>query len=348
MTASRRSRGPGPSRQAKPTETVLLTGVTQGAGKSVTIPIGTGKGGGNARRRKQVQRSVGSACWDAFHPAHLPLPRAVAPYAVVRTTEIWNPSSDNERRFALFAPTAHTGLDGGAWSNVFALGPNVALSSQKDTANGINKYTFTSMNSTSWQAATVTPAAFSIQIMNPEALQTSTGMVYVGRCKNKVNMSEGVLTDSFESLAEQLVSYSNPRICSAGKLALRGVQVDAVPNNMSLVSNFTTLNQQTDGNFTLAATNVVQQEGFNPIFVYNPDAVDLQILVCCEWRVRFDPSNPAYAACRSHKPSTDHQWWKHMEHAAKLGNGAIDIADKVSRYGMPLLEAGMSLAGAAA
>jgi len=201
-------------------------------------------------------------------------------------------------------------------------------------AGGIYRGAFEAMGSESWSAASITPAAFSVQVMNPQALQSTSGMVYIGRCKNKVALSEGNLTQTFQDLADNLVSYSNPRLCAAGKLALRGVQIDAVPNNMSELAKFTTVDAQASGIDQLEPSNVRHQEGFNPIFVYNPDGVPLQYLVCCEWRVRFDPSNPAYAACVSHKPTTDTKWWEHMEHAVRLGNGVIDIVERVAATGL--------------
>ena len=35
--------------------------------------------------------------------------------------------------------------------------------------------------------------------------------------------------------------------------------------------------------------------GFAPIVVCNPEGIELYLLVCCEWRVRFDPTNPTQA-----------------------------------------------------
>ncbi|APG75709.1 hypothetical protein 2 [Beihai sobemo-like virus 3] len=350
--------------RSSPSDAVLVTGVQQGAAAAVPKAFGStaGRRWGNRRRtsansrpnnRWQRRKRAGiaeSACWDAFSPVHLALPRAVAPYATIRTTAIWNPDVDagDGNKFALFGPYLDGSADAGQWSNLFSLTANTALSNPKNTNGGAKYYAFESMISGSWKAASVTPAAFSIQIMNPEALQTSSGAVYIGRCKNRVSVQEGVLTETWQLLAEELVSYSNPRICSAGKLALRGVQIDAIPNNMSELANFTTLKEYSDHTTNLSSTvpHPVHPSGFNPIFVYNPDGVKLQILVCCEWRVRFDPSNPAYAACSSHKPTSDTTWHKHMQHALAAGNGVLDIAEKVARYGVPIAKAAGYLGGA--
>ena len=176
-----------------------------------------------------------------------------------------------------------------------------------------------------------------------EALQGTTGAIYIGRCKNKVAMNDQDLSKSFESLADELVSYSNPRLCTAGKLALRGVQIDAVPNNMSELAKFTTLERLTSTPISLASIRSDHQDGFNPIFIYNPNAVDIQVLVCCEWRVRFDPSNPAYASCASHRPSSEQTWAAMIERAVAEGAGVIDIVEKVARYGLPIVRAGRNM-----
>jgi len=161
--------------------------------------------------------------------------------------------------------------------------------------------------------------------MNPEALQTTSGMVYIGRARQMLN--PGGSTRTWEELAQDLVSYSSPELCAAGKLALRGVQVDAVPYDMNALSDFRMLDDKSNGQFTWGADED-HFDGFAPIFVYNPNAVNLQIMICCEWRVRFDPSNPAYASHTYHKPSTLGYWDRVQRVGSALGNGVMDMAEK--------------------
>jgi hypothetical protein len=333
--------GKGKGGKKKITETIMLTGIQQGAGKSVAVAFGPPPPPkkGRARKRKQNGngggggRMGGLACWDAFHPAHLTLPRAVAPYTVIRTTAVWAPSVSTHRQLVMFGPHMNVTNDGGQWSSIYASGCQTALTNPRSFVSGWKHYTFGSMASGSWSAASVTPSAFSIQIMNPEALQTSSGMCFIGRCLNKVNLAEGDNTATSLDLANSLVAYSAPRLCSAGKLALRGIQVDAIPNNMSELAKFSTLNSAPEASFTIATSNPIHMDGFNPIFVYNPNGVALQILVCCEWRVRFDPSNPAYASCSLRKPASDDTWYQTMEKAVATGSGALDIVERVASLG---------------
>lgn len=328
--------GPRKTQWVPVTESALLTGIKQGAAQSVTKAFGCAAPGGQKRKtgKKRTQRLTrfGISCWDAFHESHMPLPRAVAPYTVIRTTAIWKPTGQPQI-INLFGPTRDSSNE--RWTPIYCLGNNNSETEQLDKPSGAYNYCFESLFADSWKAASIAPAAFSIQIMNPQALQDTEGMVYIARCKNKVALSEGNLTKTWGAFAESLVSYSNPRLCSAAKLAMRGVQVDAVPNNMSELADFSTLetNGIATGSFTPAANGTIHQEGFNPIFVYNPQQIDLQILVCCEWRVRFDPSNPAYASVQTHRPSTEGNWFDTMQKTLSMGNGVIDIASKVADMG---------------
>lgn len=333
--------GPRPPPGPPPSDATLTVGIRQGAGAVTTQPFGNGrqrKQGSSQKRRKGGgrKRQHGQAdakCLDAFAPQHLSLPRAVAPYTVIRTTAIWNPTSADNLRFALFGPMINVGSDAGQWSNGYAISANAGLDFWRSSPNAGYRHTFSAMDTSSWKAASVVPSAFSIQILNPEAIFDSSGMVYIGRCKNKVHLAEGNNDATWRQLAENLVSYSNPRMCSAGKLALRGVQVNAVPNNMSELAKFTSIDQLTDVAFDIEPTNSIHQEGFNPIFIYNPNAVGLQVLVCCEWRVRFDPSNPAYAANDFHKPATEADWSAHIQRALATGSGVMDIVESAARIG---------------
>jgi hypothetical protein len=175
----------------------------------------------------------------------------------------------------------------------------------------------------SWSDVRLTPASFSVKIMNPEALQTSSGVVYIGRCRQMLN--RGGSSSLSADLANDLVSYSQPELCAAGRLALRGVQVNSVPYDMNSLSDFRPLNSTGRSSYW---KNDLLFDGLAPIFVYNPSGIDLQLLICCEWRVRFDPSNPAYATHTFHRASTMEYWEKVQRLASSEGAGVFDLAEK--------------------
>lgn len=294
-----------------------LRGIKQGAGRSVAKPFG---GISNTRFHPCHH--------DAFHFSHLPLPRAIGPYTIVRTTQIVTFNQGLE----LFGPVFDRAND--RWSNICSIGFN-DLNAQIGAAGKIALNKFSSMAAGGWNGCQIAPAAFSLQLMNPNALQTTAGIVYIGRVRTAYKPSAD-LTTVVNDLANELVNYNNPRLCSAGKLALRGVQVDAVPFNMSELANFTPLSQPT---FTQYGATSPNPAGFAPIFVYNPQAINLQALLCCEWRVRFDPSNPAQATHVHHPPASEGAWAQAQRYAEAIGNGVVDIADKVAASGQAVYQA---------
>jgi len=302
-----------------------LPGITQNVALTVNNAFG------DTAKPTTIARSL-----DAFDSTHAPLPRAVGDYTVIRTTEVI--SSDSVMH--LFGPvmTANTTTVGGpGWSNICCI-KSVASGTAINAANNSNRQVFTAINATSWSQARLTPAAYTVKIMNPEALQTTTGIVYVGRTKQMINV--GGDTRTWDTLANELVSYSNPELCSAGRLALRGVKTDAVPYDMQAIADFRATSVSSDGNFTWAddGTNF---DGFAPMFVYNPNQVALQFLVCCEWRVRFDPANPAYASHTYHPPSSPGYWSKLQQWASTLGNGVMDLAGNAAQQWLQSKMAGV-------
>jgi hypothetical protein len=292
-----------------------LKGIKQGAGRSVAQAF-----------QKTSPKSI-RAAFDAFSTTHLALPRATGGYLTVRTTDICS----GTEVMNLFGPIGRKDSIAFDWTNISRMS-SVAAGAAINGAANTKVDAFDSMTSTGFTRSKAVPAAFSVQVMNPEALQTTTGMVYIGRAKNVLNLADD--TRTYTALGVDLVSYTNPRLCSAAKLAMRGVQVDAIPYNMSELANFRGVQFQSDAaTYTWDTTDNFDYEGFAPIFVYNPDGVDLQYLVCCEWRVRFDPDYPAHAAHTFHPPSSDEVWSKATELFDCEGNGARDIVERVALTG---------------
>lgn len=265
-----------------------LAGIKQGVGRAVARAFGAAplrrKRGGKGKRGGMFHPCL----LDAFHHGHLPLPRPTGPYTVIRTTQLLHSNAP----LMIFGPTV--GADG-YWTNTIAYG---VLDSTKaiKTANNTFQYTMESMKSGSWSAAQMTPSAFSVQLMNPGSIQDTKGIIYAGRLRTEWKIADN-LDVTGDAVANQFVSYNNPRLLSAAKLAFRGTQTDCVPFNMSYLANFTTQDVFDSKNITVSATTP-NQRGFGPQFYYNPNALDLQFLVCVEWRVRLiHPIQPRLRMC---------------------------------------------------
>lgn len=286
---------------------------------------------------------------DAFHPYHLPLPRPVGGYATIKTTQIVKPTRSDggttSSNILIGAFGAHDNDGHAEWCNICCISESNQPSPGPATLNGTRFYPITPMADGSWDACRFVPAAVSVQIMNPEALQTTSGMVYIGRCKQVLDLSDD--TRTYEEILDSLVSYSSPRLCAAGKLALRGVQVDAIPYNMNSLSDFRKGFRNSGPFAGTLDNNACQFDGFAPIFIRNPENVPLQLLICIEWRARFDPGNPAYASHHAHRCASDSDWQSVISHQESQGHGAIDIADKMRHFFDSMRSAGRTVQSAA-
>lgn len=301
-------------------DAAALRGIKQGVGKSVAQAFGAT----SSTRFHPCHH-------DAFHHFHLPLPRATGPYTVVRTTQY----QEFGENLMFVGPFFDKAFANGMWTDISCL-EVVDETKPLSTTGNIRVHPFTMIRGNgSWTGAQVVPSAFSVQVMNPEALQTSKGIVYIGRVRTAQRLSD-VRGTTGKAVANQLISYNNPRLCAAAKLAFRGVQVDCVPFNMSELANFTSVSSPS---FSALAAGTADPLGFAPVFIYNPNKIDLQLLICCEWRVRFDPSNPAQATHNLHHPAPESVWAQAQHYAEAIGNGVVDIADRVANTGNALFNA---------
>lgn len=267
------------------------------------------------------------SCWDARTLCHLPLPRPIGPYTVIRVTKRFGTDSP----CLLFGTFYDESVQ--RWTNISAIGP-IPNGSQSaiSTPLGTTRYTQTLGFG---QAATCVPSALTVQVLNPNALQNANGVQYHGL--STVQADFGNDNQTWEQRFDQFVQYQAPRMLSGGKLALRGVQTSSYPLNMNALAEFTTLEELADsGDFTWDQT--LRPRGFAPIFMYNIDGEPLEYLVTTEWRVRFDLTNPASAGHSFHRHCTDDLWGGLTELAASRGCGVLDIPDVAAtggvRYGM--------------
>jgi hypothetical protein len=275
-------------------------------------------------------------CWDAKLPNHLPLPRAVGPYCVVRTTKRFRTNRANviigtfttEKLLTTAGPSSST------WSNVCA----VACVNCSNPINSASNAEFWSHDLQGFgKAATIAPSAISVQVMNPNPLQTTCGMIYGAVMTTQADIGGDQRT--CDNFSQDFVQYMGPRLMAAPKLALRGVQANSYPLNMSILADFMLASDDVQGNTVGDWVNNTQPRGFAPIMVYNPacsatePGPELEYLITTEWRVRFDVTNPASAAHTQHRPTSEAKWSSMVSNAIKLGNGFIDIADRVANIG---------------
>jgi len=311
--------------------------LAQGTGKAVSRPFGS------------RQRAVGLEGWDAFSPAHLPLPRSVAPYTVVKTTSLLT-SSARVNIFGSFARTINTEDNKSRWSLYGAL-------FSVNSANPINAASNTRLEPIPFPGVPVTgtgitavPSAISVQVMNPNPLQTTEGIVAGAVCKTQLDLRGR--TETWAEFGSEFISFMRPRLMSAGKLALRGVQLDAVPLNMNALSDFRPLSSSGAADVTWDTSQSHYPEGWSPIVIINNGSsetppLSLNYLVTVEWRVRFDIGNPAVSSHTHHGVTSDAHWDNLIKAAESRAHGAMDIVERVASAGAAAANTAARVAAAA-
>jgi hypothetical protein len=308
----RRPKNKGPRRAPGPSRTYASNVLTQGCGALPPKPWG-------GRDTYSIN------AWDAKVPQHLPLPRAVGPYTVIRATKrVSSNAAASVIGAFMLSPTAPVGP--GCWSTVCMM-TSVNKDAFISAADNCNRHC---MQLNLGSAATLVPSAITVQIMCPTALDTASGFIYAGTMNTQALIAGRA--EKWAGYFERFIQYQAPRLLSAGKLVLRGIQVNSFPMNMSRVSEFTPTYQGVDGTITW---NLSQEEptGWAPILVYNPNNAVLEYLVTVEYRVRFDLENPAAASHTHHKVATDTTWNNMIKQATAMGHGVKDIADVIATAG---------------
>ncbi len=268
-------------------------------------------------------------CWNAMDPTHAALPRSVGPYAVVRTTKIF----ENSERVNVFG-TAVTSE--GHWSTTVCwsgLGLSTSVNAALNTEiTNVNPPGVLSGSSSTFSCV---PAALTVQVMNPNPLQSTEGLVYAAVCPTQLALIDN--TRTYQQFIDEFTSFMKPRLLSAPKLALRGIHMDSYPLNMSALANFEKIDSFANGSVAWssspAGAGSQYLTGLAPMVVCNTSGTKLTYSVTIEWRVRFDIANPAVASHQHHGVTPDAKWDSMIRSAVALGNGVKDIADVVATAG---------------
>jgi len=270
---------------------------------------------------------------DAKIPRTLGLPRAVGPYTVIRTNTVVSPGAGEN--FLLFSPLLfNSGVSDSTWRDAqwlsaVGLAQKGAGGDAVGNPNGIR--TLTNPIGVLGEATDLVPASLTVQVVNSKPLEQASGTYFMGRVNQMFDYG-GSTTTTWDDLRYRFISYFSPRMLAGGKLALRGVQCSAYPLDMTEYSSFREANSAvlTTWNDRLSTASL------SPIiFVSNQDMVadSVQFLVTIEWRVRFDPLNPAVASHQHHDTLADEAWNGLVKVASGMGHGVEEIAEGVAAGG---------------
>jgi hypothetical protein len=175
--------------------------------------------------------------------------------------------------------------------------------------------------------------------MGTASLQQAAGQLAAAVIPARIDLFRSHLT--WGEIEQEFISYFRPRLMSAGKLSLRGVQLDSHPLSMNDCSEFLPMRISTDQGTSTSPvpwnnSNTPRFRGWAPMAVYNPSQAPLSLLVSIEWRVRFDISNPAVSSHSHHGVSSDHAWEQGLRKAHAALPGVLDIVEKVANTGLSI------------
>jgi hypothetical protein len=291
---------------------------------------------------------------EADHPTHLPLPRQVGPYTVVRFTTQMSCSDylvmlgvfqNNKVVTTEVAPVPpqtvaqYIGTDVQKWTNAVAVSWPRGTAIMKDDSEA---KVWGSSSAAGLGNATLVPSAYTVQVMNTEPIQITSGILYAGRMKTQQSING--LATSVKAFSDNIIAYNTPRLMSAAKLSFRGVRSSAIPFNMSDLSDFlpvdpewpagsTNYTANPTGSDGTANRHLQQFKGFAPMFIINPTNVALEFLVTVECRLRFDSFTPAQASHKAYVAATEKTWSNTILKMEQHANGFVDIVESVARVG---------------
>ncbi len=333
------------NRRPKPATRTRATRVlAQGAGAAPRRAFGATRTKKKILKGKVARNGYYSlrAGLNARLPTHLGLPRPVGPYTVIRTTTLHTSSA----RVLIFSPIMNAS-EGAHDAPIWYQACGYEDINSTLAINAVNNTSAILMPMSGLgSAAEVVPAALTVQVMNEAALNNANGLFAMARVNQQLNL--GGETRTWDTFADEFVSYYRPRLLTGGKLALRGVTSSAYPLNMNEFSLFAGHSTHTASPFTWGAERTLA--ALSPIvFVQKTGTpVDVNFMVTIEWRVRFDPFHPATSSHSYHPATPDGVWNRIIGTMSTAGHGVEDIADEIAELGAAVGVTGVAGAALAA
>jgi len=287
--------------------------LTQGVGAVTRRAFGT-------KQTKGTNTRMLMKCLDARIPRTLGLPRAVGPYTVIRTTVLHKSSSD----FIMFAPFKDYGTEKWfSWCGIEAVVPEHDVTHLSNTL--IVRMPMHALGS----ACEAVPAGLTVQVMNPASLQNADGIFAMTRVNQQMAIGDSPAGVTWRELAGRVTANYFPRLLSGGKLAIKGVKCDSYPLDMTEYSDFMQISDITGHQTTM--NRFIRPAALAPIiFVQNNEMPKtIEFLVTMEWRVRFDPGNPATSSHSFHNTLPDEAWNRVISAMSSMGHGVVDLGDDI-------------------
>jgi len=183
------------------------------------------------------------------------------------------------------------------------------------------------------KACELVPAAMTVQVMNPASLQSADGVFAMARVNQQLSLGGSPAGLTYREMAARVISFYSPRMLTGGKLAIRGVKCSAYPLDMNEYATFAPVNPLS-GDFTWDST-AIRPAALSPIVFCQENVApkQLEFMITIEWRVRFDPGNPATASHTFHESLSDEAWNGLIKSVSNAGSGVEELSEDVATLG---------------
>lgn len=251
----------------------------------------------SAERRKVVSGyDKHEASLNAFLPGHLTLPRAVAPYSVVRTIVNQPLTTSDRGKMLVIQPMINKDGDVAAFTNCVGWITDTDQSSgdvpTTTPPTGIN------MPAVGNTGVECVPAAITVRITCPSPLISATGQLFLGRWNVPGDRRNYT---NYGDMEKGFLAFAKPEPYTAAMMATCARQVSAIPRDFNDYCEF---HKYIDNDFS---DSLVPWGGMTPIIMalspVGGVATQYNIQICVEWRYRFKMDDPAASSHHFHTPT---------------------------------------------
>lgn len=256
-------------------------------------------GGGIAKAKRNVGKTQKSSAHmlalNAFQKTHMPLPRAVAPYSVVRTIVNYGVTTSNRDKMVVIQPMMNVTGDVPGFTNCVGWVTDLEDASGRipTTASplGIN---LPAVGNTGVECV---PAAITMRVTCPSPLINATGQLFLGRWNVP---GDRTAYQDYSDMVSGFEAYAKPEPYTAAMMSTRVREVSCVPRDFN---DFCEFHPYTNAAFS---STLRPWGGMTPIVFSMKAAVPATVYnlqICVEWRYRFKMDDPAASTHVFHPPS---------------------------------------------
>lgn len=267
-------------------------------------------GKGSAQNRES--KGKGRGMLSAHNSKALGLMQPTSPYTILRHTAIFSTNA-NVLLFGTWAIETSTGT---VWCPIVAVS-DVNSGNPINGAGNTTLHKFANFDGLG-TGAEIVPAAFTVRIINPNALQVTSGVLTASRLQGGGNYGNSSAT--WSSAATTSFGNCAPLIMSGSQLAMSPVQCHALPADFTEMARFDRFILSTDAvslpNPYTWTSQALHPAGFAPILVRNEIVPSgsttyssLTYEVTVKWRVRVSPENP-FSSTHTYQPVSSATTWQ--------------------------------------